>query len=85
MPEPHESPASSAQPADVALPTPSEELLRQALTLLDGERRPTISYLQRHLRLGYRAALGLRQALEELGHVEVQCIMKAKTQGDPSP
>lgn len=64
------------------LPAPSEALLQQAFTLLDGERRPTISYLQRHLLLGYRAALGLRHALEALGQVDPQGIMIPKPQGD---
>lgn len=82
MSEPMQPSATAA--ITTALPTPSEVLLQQALTLLDGERRPTISYLQRHLLLGYRAALGLRQALEVLGYVDPQGIMNPESQGDES-
>ncbi len=76
------------RPADSAsldLPQPSEALLKAAIALLDGERRPSISYLQRHLRLGYRAALGLRLSLEAHGYAEVQGIMSGNTQGDLKP
>lgn len=65
------------------LPAPSADLLHQAIALLQGERQPSISYLQRHLRLGYRAALGLRKALEEQGHVQLQGIINPADKGDP--
>lgn len=78
-------PPSTPDPLSAPLPAPSGALLQAALTMLDGERRPTISYLQRHLLLGYRAALGLRHALEVLGHVDPQGIMNPKPQGDETP
>ena len=78
-------PPSTPAATPPALPSPSDTLLQQALTLLDGERRPSISYLQRHLRLGYLTALGLRHALEALGHVDPQGIMDPESQGGDQP
>ena len=78
-------PPSTPVTAPISLHAPSEALLQQALTLLDGERHPTICYLQRHLLLGYRAALGLRQTIEVLGHADPQGIMNAEPQGDEKP
>lgn len=51
-------------------PVPDDALLARATALLQGERSVTISCLQRHLRLGYRAALGLRAALVQQGAID---------------
>lgn len=61
--------ACHAQPSS-QWPAPSDTLMAQAAALLQGERMVSISYLQRHLRLGYRAALGLRAALVQKGIVD---------------
>jgi hypothetical protein len=51
-------------------PPPGDALMARAIALLQGERRVSISYLQRQLRLGYGAALGLRAALAQEGLVD---------------
>ncbi len=51
-----------------------DDLIMQALRVLQQYKRPTISILQRHLRIGYNKSASLMQELEDLGYVGPQPI-----------
>ncbi len=55
-----------------ALSDEDEELVRQAIEIVLRDRRPTVSYLQRCLRVGYNKAALLIETLEERGIVGPQ-------------
>ena len=45
-------------------PTEFDPLLTQARELLLAQQNPSVSFLQRHLKIGYNRALGLMRSLE---------------------
>ncbi len=51
-----------------------DDLILQALRVLQQYKRPTISLLQRYLRIGYNKSASLMQELEDLGYVGPQPI-----------
>ncbi|MGN0866972.1 MAG: DNA translocase FtsK 4TM domain-containing protein [Oligosphaeraceae bacterium] len=51
-----------------------DDLIHQALQVLRQYKRPTISLLQRYLRIGYNKSASLMQELEDLGYVGPQPI-----------
>lgn len=51
-----------------------DTLVRKALSALETGKRPTISYLQRALRIGYNKSADLMQELEDRGYVGPQPI-----------
>ncbi|MCQ2396448.1 MAG: DNA translocase FtsK [Lentisphaeria bacterium] len=52
----------------------TDTLVRKALAALETGKRPTISYLQRALRIGYNKSADLMQELEDRGYVGPQPI-----------
>ena len=58
--------------SDVGLSEEEREMLLKAIQIVIEDRRPSISYIQRNLRIGYNSACALMEAMERFGLVSSQ-------------